>query len=285
MRSCIYCGKELGDGELCSCPRASARRAAKNNENKTDTNGEAKGGYYRTGYTQQDGRIKRGWHRFKTKRAERRNRYGNTSRKTLDGALSYVWSFIKSPVDGISNPKDFSLAQMLIISAIQGAIIGMGIYFVATGASRSWFGFLANLIGFGGINGYKMLMHIAASAASGAVGGVVMFFIHSGIFFAINRLIFRSYTSYVSFAQRLVLTNIPFTALAAVGVLFAFFSTTTLMILLICGAVTSFILTYVSLSQEWSAYSESRVLYALILGYFVLFALICSLLRISIIGG
>ena len=294
MRSCIYCGRELQDKEQCNCPGAQMRRAAKTNAagsnnsghagstgNAENSGGSNQNGYYRTGYTGNDGRIKRKWHRIKTKQAERRNRVKNS--KNAKGVFSAIWKFIKSPAESILNPKAFSMPQMALIAAAQGAIIGMGIYFVATGASRSWFGFLANLIGFRGLNGYRMILNIIMSAVSGAVGGTVLFFIYSGVFYAINRLIFKSYNSFTSFLQRLILTNTPFTVFAAVGVLLAMFSTTTLMILLICGAMSSFVMTYISLCGEWSSHSESKVFYAMLLGYFIMFTFICSLLRISII--
>lgn len=286
MRSCIYCGRELKDGEVCSCPRSQARRAAKSANNNAYTahseNGSEQGSnYYRTGYTKNDGRIKRRWHKFKTQRAERRNRRSYKP----SSFLRDIGGFIKSPVNAISNPKDLSMALMLLIAAIQGAIIGLGIFFTATGASRSWFRMLANIIGFSGFTGYKAIAYIASSAIGGAVGGIMMFLIHSAVFYVIGKLLFRSRANFSSFSQRLVLTNIPFTVFAAVGVSFSFISTTTLMILLLCGVMTSFILTYVSLCCEWSAHSESKVLYALVIGYFILFTLICTLLRISVLGG
>ena len=286
MRSCIYCGRDLADGEQCSCPSAVARRTAKSGQNtQTDRNtkDDSHSGYYRTGYTQNDGAFKRAWDRMKTKRAARkRNAQANGGAREI---FSYIWRFIKSPATEIANPRDFSLWQMLLIAAAQGAIIGLCIYFILTGESRGWFKTLANIIGFGGINGYKALIYAGVSAVSGAAGGIIFFLAHAGVFWLINRFIFRSYTGFTSFSQRLILTNIPFTVLAAVGVAFAFISSTTLMILLMCGALSSFILTYISLSEEWSSYSGSRVMYSMMLGYFILFTFIFSLLRVSVIGG
>lgn len=296
MRSCIYCGRDLADGEQCQCPTAAARRAAKRGQSQntqssqgtqnTEFNRTDQGGYYRTGYTQNDSWFKRTHDRMKTKRAVRKNR--PKAESTSGGAkdvFSYIWRFIKSPATEVLNPRDFAMWQMLLIAAVQGAIIGLCVYFITTGASRGWFRALANIIGFGGINGYRMIMQAGVSAVSGAIGGIVFFLVHTGIFWLINRLLFRLRTDFTSFAQRLVLTNIPFTLLAAVGVAFSFISSTTLVILLMCGALSSFILTYVSLNEEWSAFSESRVMYSMMLGYFILFTFIFSFLRVSVIGG
>ena len=305
MRSCIYCGRELGDGEKCNCAKAAARRAAKDGggesaqtaqttqttqSEQTGQNAQSgqneQGGYYRTGYTGNDGWFRRTRDRVRTKRAVRQNRArsAGVSGSARD-IFSYIWRFIKSPATEIANPRDFAMWQMLIIAAVQGAIIGLCVYFIMTGASRGWFRALANIIGFGGINGYLMIMYAVAAAISGAAGGVCLFFAHAGIFWLINRFIFRLHTGFTAFSQRLVMTNIPFTVFAAVGMMLSFISTTTLMILLMCGALSSFILTYIALNEEWSAFTESRVLYSMLLGYFIMFTFVFSLLRISIIGG
>ncbi len=296
MRSCIYCGRELAEGEKCSCPGAAARRAAKdggsasqNTDTSTQYNNSGtntqytrnENGYYRTGYTQAENPLKRKWNRYKAKRQAAKSQRTPEMR----GIFSYIYRFIKSPATEIANPRAFSMPQMLLIAAIQGAVIGLCVYFVNTGAPRGWLRAIANIIGFGGTTGFRSVLHAVEAALSGALGGGFFLLIHTGIFWLINRFIFRSRTGFTPLAQRLVLTNIPFTALAAIGVAFSFISTTTLMILLMCGALSSFILTYISLNEEWSSYSESRVLYALMLGYFILFTFIFSLLRVSVIGG
>lgn len=289
MRSCMYCGRDLSDNEKCNCPGAVKRREEKQKSQTSDYN-PGYGKYndsdcFRTGYTKKENKIKRMWSRFKTKRAERKNRPKASYKGGVNGFFKNVLSFIKNPVDEISNPKNFSMPEMLLISAVQGAIIAMGIFFVATGASRSWFRFLANVIGFGGIDGYRAIGYVALSAVSGAIGAVVMSLIYWGVFYLIGRFIFHTFTTYRGVAQRLVMTCIPFTVFAAIGVVFSFFSTTTLMIMLLTGVLSSMILTYVSLNEEWSQKSESYVFYVMLLGYFVLFTIICSFIRISLIGG
>lgn len=293
MRSCIYCGRELADGEQCNCAKAAARRAAKNGGNdnvrqsaaqdsQSGSQNSQQSGVYRTGYTEHENPFKHAWSRHKTKRQARKARPSNGE---MRGIFSYIYRFIKSPATEISNPRAFSMPQMLLIAAAQGAIIGLCVYFISTGAPRGWFRAIANIIGFGGVNGYRAIVRAIESIFSGAVGGILFFIVHAGIFWLINRFIFRLRTSFTSFSQRLILTSIPFTLFAAVGVVFSFISTTTLMILLMCGALSSFILTYTALNDEWSSYSESRVFYAMLLGYFILFTFIFSLMRVSIIGG
>ncbi len=293
MRSCMYCGRELADGEQCSCAGAAARRAAKSGANGSGGYGASgqnpqseqnkQGGYYRTGYTQTENPLKRLWNRYKTKR--RAAKAGRASNKEMHGFFSYIYRFIKSPATEIANPRAFSMPQMLLIAAVQGAIAGLCVYFASSGVPRGWLRAIANIIGFGGVNGFRSVARAVEAAVSGAAGGIFFFLIYSGIFWLIGKFIFRSGTRFTPFSQRLILTSIPLTLFAAVGVLFSFISTTTLMILLMCGTLSSFILTYVSLNEEWSSFSESRIMYAMLLGYFVLFTFVFSLLRVSVIGG
>lgn len=280
MRTCMYCGRELKDSELCTCSMATARRAAKSANDKDD---KKHGAYYKTGYTA-DGKAARWKTRFKTKAEERKNRCARNkmAAKTL---FSDVWRFLKSPIDGVLNPRNLPLFHILLLAAMQGALIGLGVYFVATGASRSRFAALASLVGFNGATGYKMLLSILMSAVGGAVSGTVFFLIYTGVFYLINRFVFRLHGTFSAMAQRLAFVTIPAAVLTAVGVLFSFFSTTTLMILMMCGGSITFILSYEALNCEWSVYSRTKSLYGVALGYFILFTLVCGLMRISIIGG
>ncbi|MCD8390391.1 MAG: hypothetical protein LUD03_00935, partial [Firmicutes bacterium] len=114
---------------------------------------------------------------------------------------------------------------------------------------------------------------------------IIFFFIYVGVFYLINRFIFRLRSTFTNMAQKLVFTTVPGVVITAAGVLISFFSATTLMILMLCGGLITIILSYEALDSEWSVYSRTKSLYGVILGYFVLFTLICTLLRISIIGG
>ena len=81
MRSCIYCGKELKDGEVCDCPQSAAHRRAKETEAKkaesgTDTSGKDykynpnyNSSSYQTGYTKKESKFTQAWNRFKMKRS------------------------------------------------------------------------------------------------------------------------------------------------------------------------------------------------------------------------
>ncbi len=281
MRICVYCGKELGQGELCDCKMAIQRRNEKKAGEPPKT-GAFGSNFYRTGYTKKQSAFKRRWERFKNKRsAVKSGRVQPTG--SAKGFFYDAWQFIKAPVESVENPKAYSIWEMLLIAAIQGAIIGLSIFFVTTGTSRSIFRNLANIMGLGGVGGYKVIISMLYWAVSGAICYAVFFLLYSCVFWLIDRFVFRRHLSFTEMSQRLVMTTVPMSALAAVGVCISFLSLTTLMILMLCGVLITLILTYIALSGEWSAYPPSKVMYSVILGYFVLFTVICTVLSAAVI--
>lgn len=285
MRSCIYCGRELEKGEVCSCAQSVARRMQKQNEGKetkkdsadTQKNGESERTTYKTGYTKQQSRFDRARERHKAKRVSRKSENSGGFIKTL---FAFVKSFIKSPVDKIINPPQIGKSVMLVIAAAEGAVAWLGMFFLYTGMNRSVFGILGKLLGFGGIEGYSALAKMLLCILFGAVGGIVLFFIYTGVFWLINRFIFKSQTEYWDFSTRLSLIGIPFTVLGAFGVVFSIFSLRTLLLLLVCGLISSVVLMYEALRTEWINHSSSSVMYAMLSGLFILFTLLFNLIRI-----
>ena len=79
----------------------------------------------------------------------------------------------------------------------------------------------------------------------------------------------------------LALTTIPFALTAGIGTALSMISSTTLLILLLTGAVSWVILTYEALKTEWISFTRGRVLYGIMIGFFALFTFICYFIRIS----
>lgn len=283
MRSCIYCGRELEKGEVCNCPQSAARRIqkqqesenAKNNTKKTES--ESGRTTYKTGYTGRQSKFDRAKGRYKARKAERTAESSKGAVKTF---FNFVKEFIKTPVDKVINPPQIGKAVMLVIAAAQGAVAWLGMFFLYTGMNRSVFGILGKLLGFGGLAGYSAIAKMLLCALLGAVSGIVLFFMYTGVFWLINRFIFKSQTEYWDFSTRLSLIGIPFTALGALGVAFSIFSLRTLMLLLICGLISSVVLMYEALKTEWISRSSGAVMYAMIGGLFILFTVLLNLIRI-----
>lgn len=293
MRSCIYCGRELEKGEVCNCAQSTARRQAKANENNSNTNSDKTyeanntgyenthygGTSYRTGYTRRESKLKHAWERFKMKRAVKRA--NSSANKTTPNLIDVIKRFIKSPVETIINPPYIGMGAMIALSAIQGAVVWLCLYFIMNNVSRGVFRTLASLMAFNGTSGYINLFNIAMTALSGAVTGTILFFIYAGIFYFINKVIFRQNSGFGSFSQRLVLASIPTTVIGIIGTLLSFLSATTLMIFLLCGAVSWVILTYEALRQEWTGNSYGKIMYAMLLGFFVFFSIVCYLVMLA----
>lgn len=291
MRSCIYCGKELKDGEVCDCPQSAAHRRAKETEAKkaesgTDTSGEDykynpnyNSSSYQTGYTKKESKFTQAWNRFKMKRSVHK---AERSGKSFFSSLAeLIKNFIVSPVDTVMNPPSMSKGTILSLAAAQDAVIWLCVYFIMSNVRRGPFAMLASLMMFNGANGYRNILHMLMALVSGAVSGVLVFFLYSGIFYGINRLIFRLNTRYWDFSQRLILTGIPTAVICMFGALFSIFSSTTLMILMLCGAVSFAVLTYEALRTEWISQSAGKTVYAMMLGFFVFFSFVCYLIRLS----
>ncbi len=288
MRSCIYCGKDLKDGELCDCPQSVARRTGKNsgtsgNSKKSARSGANSNPYktetsYKTGYARNESKFERARNKYKAKRAAKKSPAASDTKGFFRGLWRYVVNFLKSPVESISNPGYLGKGAVMTIAAAQGMVLWLCMFFILRGGSVGPFKFLASMMSFGGSEGYRLVLSVILAAVSGAVSGIVLYFLYSGIFYLINRFIMRLRTPYWDFCVRLAATWIPFTVICAIGAALSILSTVTLAALVLCGAAVSVALTYEALKTEWISYSPSKVLYAMLLGFFVFFGVICKLI-------
>lgn len=295
MRSCIYCGRELKEGEVCGCPQSVARRN-KNGAGSADKDGEKAGSRagneakkktasaeyssrteYRTGYTQKKSKFQRTRDRAKMKRDARRNSAAINKGGFWRSMKDTLLTALRSPVDAVINPPDMSRGVMLTIWAFQGALIWLCVYFIITNAARGPFMILGSMLAFRGVEGYRSILYMLLAMLSGAAGGIVMFFLYTGVFYFINRFMFRIRNArYWQFCERLALTTIPFAIIGALGVICSLFSSMTLIILLATGAVSWVVLTYEALKTEWIAYNSKLVVYGMMLGFFILSTIVCS---------
>ena len=273
----MYCGRELAKGEKCTCPQSIMRRGgsaqsssetgksgADNNQNTQNTQNtqytQNQGTSYKTGYAGKDSPFERARNRYKAKRAAR-------GAKPIVGTWRDIWSAVISPVETVTNPPNFGIAAMLIIAAVMGALLWLGAYFVLAGGGVGPFRLAAAMMGFGG--GYPLIARIGLTLLSGAVAGVIMFFVYTGIFYFIGRFIVRVRTPYWQFCVRLVTAWIPFTVICIIGALLSLLSPLTLAALILCGAAITAALTYVALKTEWYSVPPSKTLLSMLLGYFL----------------
>lgn len=278
MRSCMYCGKDLKPNEICECAGAQARRAGKQD---TGSDGANKNPYrtetsYKTGYAGKDSKFERARTRYKAKKAAKRN----SPRELTDGLWSYVKTFLKSPVDTIANPPHLSKLSMLIIAVVLGAFLWLCAFFILRGESVRLMRIIAGAMGLNGGDGLRMAVTVPVVMLMGAFGGIVLFFAYAGVFWLINRFVMRLKTPFWEFSVRLVSAWIPFAVICIFGAVISILSPVTIAVLLVCGGIITSALTYEGLKTEWVAYPAGKVLYAMLLGYFVLFAFVSHLIFI-----
>lgn len=288
MRECIYCGRQLEKGEQCTCAMSVAKRRERERREQAErpkTKAEIKA-EQKEKKRQEKQRVKSEKIREKAAR-ENARRASTYSAGINKGAFSNVWrlfkNFIKSPIETIMNPGEMSVTEIMIFVIFEGFIAGLCTYSVVTGASRGSLRLLGNLLGFNGMNGYNYVVGWIISAISGAVGGIVTFLLYTGIFYFINKWIFKQFTPYWEFSKRFVFAAIPFTIIGAIGVLLGLFSQTTFAVLLICGGAGMVILTYEILRSMWYSKSASKTMYAMMAGLLIFMMIALYIVRISAI--
>lgn len=279
MRSCMYCGRELEAGKVCTCAQSAAHRARKSQEPKSSTQ-DKRENYrnpyrtqttYTTGYSASESRFKRA----QDKRRARRAAKTKTDKKNFFRSLgAYILEFMKSPTDKIARSPHIGKGAILSVAAVMGAVLWLCMLLVTLCGNSESLKLIGSIVGFGGMS------QVIACIVTGAVSGVVIFLLYSGVFFLINRFIFKLQTPFWEFSIRLISAWIPFTVICAVGSLLSILSPLTLLTLLICGAASAAVLTYEALRTEWISYSTSKVMYAMLLGYFIFFTVVCYLINI-----
>lgn len=279
MRECIYCGRQLEKGEQCMCAMSVAkRRERENNEGTQKENTKEKA---REQKKQEKAKQK------EEKRAKRAAAFSQAKSGVSKNAFVNVWrlfvSFVRSPLDTVMNPGIINKAEIFIFIIIEGIINGLCAYSVVTGAGRGPFKMLGNLMGLRGAAGYKVIMGWLGSALSGAIGGILIFLLFCGIFYFINKFIFKQFTSFWDFARRFVFAPIPSTVIGAIGVVLGMFSRTTFIVLIISGLCGSVALIYEILRSVWYSKSASRTLYTMMAGIFVFLLITMYFVRIAML--
>ena len=274
MRECIYCGRSLEKGEKCTCALSEAHRRAKESggdENTSKSDEKAKKDAQKQAKKEQKQANK------ERRKAQRAWEKSNRTKTIFNNNFAGVWrdfirlfvAFIKSPVETVMNPKDMKRSTAILFVVLEGVISGMSLYSVLTGAVRGPFGILGYMMGIRGMAGYNILKGYLLSALSGAVSATVMYFVYSGIFYVVNRWIFKQFTPYWEFIKRFVFAFVPFALVGAVGVVLGLFSQVIFVVLLICSLIGTVIITYEILKSVWYSKSDTKIIYTMMACIFV----------------
>lgn len=280
MRECIYCGRQLEAGEKCTCAMSEARRRAKGTEADTKENPKDKKRAEKEAKKCEAKARREGAREARRNTWRPRSTNGDIKGMFRDFKDLFI-SFIKSPVDTVMNPGEMSKAVIFLFIIVEGIIGGMCVFAITTGAVRGPVGTLGAMMGFGGMDGFNLVRGWVMSAISGAISGAVIFFVYSGVFYLVNKFIFKQFTPYWEFIKRFVFAPIPLTLIGTVGVILGLFSYSTFLILLISGLVGVVLITYEILRSVWYAKSTTKIMYTMMLCIFVIVTVLTGLLRFA----
>lgn len=288
MRECIYCGRQLEKGEKCTCAMSVAKRMEREKQQSEQAASETPPKSKREQKREERQQARTEKQRQKTEQRESNKKRFEEFKDGLNkNAFSNVWrlfkDFIRSPLDTVMNPGIMSKTEVLIFVIIEGIVSGLCVYSVITGASRGPLRLLGNLFGFRGVQGYNVVLGWLSSAFSGAVSGLIIFFLFTGIFYFINKSVFKQFTAYWDFARRFAFVAIPTTLIGAVGVLLGFFSQTTFAVMLLCGISGTIVLVYEILRSMWHSKSATKTIYTMMIGFFIFLLITLYIARLTVL--
>lgn len=272
MRECIYCGRSLEKGEQCTCAMSVAKRMQREQANAEPEKN----------VNDKKGKVKK--EKVKKERVKRAKtpKYTNMNYEAKNAFLR-AWrlflSFLKSPIDTVMNPGEMSWAVILIMVIAEGIIGGLCVFSVITGAVRGPISLLGNVIGLKGMAGYAVIKGWIYAAISGAVGAVCIFYLLSGIFFAVNKWIMRQFSPYREFVKRFAFVMLPVSILGIVSVVFGLFSQTTFILLLLCGLMGSIIIIYEILRSAWYNKTPGKIIYMMMACMFIFMFIMMKFVR------
>ena len=260
MRECIYCGRNLEKNEICTCAMSVAKRMEKERvEHQEDKS---------------PGKKKE---KIKKERVKRPGTKRKQVKSDAKNAFIRAWrlfvSFVKSPADTVMNPGEMSWATIIVLVIFQGIITGLCAFSVITGAVRGPISFLGNAVGLKGLAGYEIIKGWLLAGISGALGGILVFYLYSGIFFAVNKWIIRQFSPYHEFVKRFAFVALPLSLLGILSVVLGMFSQTTFILLIICGLTGCVVITYEILRSMWYNKTPGKIMY-LMMGCIFVFLLI-----------
>lgn len=265
MRSCIYCGKELKDKEVCQCPQSVKMRAEKASQ---QTSGDS-ANTYQTGYMKKEGKFKHWQEKQRTKAKVKVNRVNYSARDIKDGIVGVIRNMLFHPVEAVSNPGRMNIPTIIVMNVILGLLLACVyvrcLYFFLGGAISI---FLASHNFPAGIPAAPIMIF----------GMTIIFTLLSmgftGVLYLINRFIMRQHESYWVFSSRMVTAYIPLILASAAGLVISLFTPYGMLMFLASGLVMTFILVYEGMRTQWLSLPASIVFYV-IGGATFIFAVIC----------
>ena len=281
MRSCAFCGRDLGPDEKCNCQGAQRARESKdtnNNENKTYTGWQEN--TYTTGYTKE----KKKRFNFKMPRFKKPNFRKPDFKGSARGVSGFTKRFMHDPVNAISNPCVLNPLQIVLIllgTALAVSLCGFFVYARFLSPVMRGFASMGAPLGTQVMLPSYNIGNLFEFVLSGFTMITLMEFVFIGVLFIVNRFILKHPARFFVFATRPAAAMIPVMVFSLLGALISFFSIFASVMLFLTGIVINIVLMYEALRSEWTSMPAARVVYTMALSYFVFYVIIFNVLRIG----
>lgn len=273
----MYCGRQLADGETCSCPQSAAAQHAKQNASAYEHQPH-------TEYTVYHHKTKKEKkHRFRDC-LERIKHWAHTQTKgqnPFKGFFSLIGQFFIDPIYLASNPGRLAIPTIAILSVLQGFILSIAIFLAAGFGGRGLIRILTNLIGLHGISGWRTIAAMAVCGVGGAIIYTAALLLLSFLLYAIGKWILRRAVSFWETVSAATVCGIPMLLIGLFGIVFTLFSAPILAILLLCGFLIEFVLLYKAMQSLWGT-ASTKTLYVTGLGIFLFLCICYNIVRILI---
>ena len=271
-RFCMYCGRQLADGEACDCRQSAAAQQTKqntqNNTHQTDTSHTKHKKKERTYRFHDHWEHAKHWAHAQTK--------GQNPFKSF---FSLLGQFFIDPVYLAMNTGRPAIPALTVLSIFQGLILSIAVLLAAGFGNRGLIRIFTNLVGLHGISGWRSIGTMALCGVGGAIVYMAAVMLLSFVLYAVGKWILRRAVSFWETASAVIICGIPMIVIGLFGIIFTLFSAPVLGLLLLCGFFVEFVLLYEAMRSLWGI-SSTKTLYITGLGLFLFLCICYNIIRV-----
>lgn len=270
----MYCGRELGKDEHCSCPQSVNARQKKESQQA----GQA--GQKKEKKKQRKKINFNAW-RFLNKRKPKGPRpvrhFGHRV------FTSFIKDSMKDPVFTALNPANAGKGIVFAVLTIFGLLLSAFLYFLSASSKIEIFWAFSRIISFGGGQWYTVIANIALNTLNIIILTYIAFFVFTGVFCLMIKYMLRRFCSFWNMAVRFAAGIVPVAAALAAGLVLMIFSYQTSVVLAAAAVILNIIVNYEVLKNQMSFLPQDKALYIIILGYFLAASICFAALRLAFI--
>ncbi len=269
----MYCGRQLADGEKCSCVQSAAAKHNTHNSDETKTT-----------YNPQEKKQKK----YKSSRFRERwnNAYRTVQSQTkgqsvFKGFFSIIGQCLLDPAYISSNAGRLSVPIIVLLAAAQGLILSVIALLTAGVAGRGLIPMIKNILGFRGISGWRAVGAVAAGGIAGAFVYAGALALLSFLLYAIGKWIFRRAVTFWEIASAVAVCGIPIMIIGVFGIVFTIFSAPIMALLILCVFLFEFVMLCGAMQAVWGV-TKSKSMYMTAAGLFFFLCVCYNIIRLFI---